>query len=129
MGSDEPTRDDETEPLYDRLGGRDGIAAVVETFYDRVLADERLHDYFEGMEMDDLRAHQTAFLSAVAGGPEDYSGREMRAAHATLNLDESDFDAVAGHLDEALAAHGVSDADRAAVLREVTSLKPAVLNR
>ena len=129
MSSDDPTHDDDTDALYDRLGGREGIAAVVETFYDRVLADERLDEHFEGMEMDDLRAHQTAFLSAVTGGPDDYSGREMRAAHATLDLDESDFDAVAGHLDEALAAHGVSRADRAAVLDEVRSLKPAVLNR
>ena len=115
--------------LYDRLGGRDGIEAVVETFYDRVLDDDRVNGHFEGMAMDDLRAHQTAFLTGVTGGPDEYDGREMRAAHAGLDLDESEFDVVADHLDRALAAHGVADPDREAVLGEVESLKPAVLGR
>ncbi|WP_372911941.1 group 1 truncated hemoglobin [Salinigranum sp.] len=128
MTGDEPTADD-VDSLYDRLGGRDGIAAVVDTFYDRVLADDRVNGYFDDMDVDDLRSHQTAFLSAVSGGPAAYDGQEMRAAHAHLDLDESDFAVVAGHLDDALAAHGVSEADRAAVRREVQSLEAAVLNR
>jgi hemoglobin len=115
--------------LYDRLGGRDGIEAVVETFYDRVLDDDRVNGHFEGMAMDDLRAHQAAFLTGVTGGPDEYDGREMRAAHAGLDLSESEFDVVADHLDRALAAHGVAEADREAVLAEVESLKPAVLGR
>jgi hemoglobin len=102
---------------------------VVDTFYDRVLADDEINGHFEGMAMDDLRAHQTAFLSAVAGGPDEYSGKEMRAAHANLDLDESDFAAVAGHLGAALAAHGVRETDREAVLETVRSLEAAVLNR
>jgi hemoglobin len=126
--SDEHLGDD-TDALYDRLGRRDGIAAVVETFYDRVLADDRLNGHFAGVDTDDLRAHQTAFLAAVTGGPGSYDGREMRAAHADLDLDRADFAAVAGHLDAALAAHDVSEDDRAAVLEEVQSLETAILNR
>ncbi|WP_380678450.1 group I truncated hemoglobin [Salinigranum sp. GCM10025319] len=114
--------------LYDRLGGRDGIEAVVETFYDRVLDDDRVNGHFEGMAMDDLRAHQSAFLTGVTGGPDEYDGREMRAAHAGLDLNESEFDVVE-HLDRALAAHGVVESDREAVLDEVQALKPAVLGR
>jgi hemoglobin len=120
---------DDTETLYDRLGGDDGVAAVVDTFYDRVLADDRVNDAFEGVPMDELREHQAAFLSAVAGGPDEYAGREMRAAHAGLDLDDADFDAVVGHLDAALDQDGVSAADHAAVLEEVESLRAAVLGR
>jgi hemoglobin len=127
MPADDTDTQDET--LYDRLGGADGVEAVVETFYDRVLDDGRINDVFEGMAMDDLRAHQAAFLSAVTGGPDEYDGREMRAAHAGLDLDDDDFDVVAGHLDAALDAHGVSETDREAVVREVEALRPAVLNR
>lgn len=129
MVSDETTAGDDTDTLYDRLGRRDGIEAVVETFYDRVLADDQLEEYFEGMEMDELRSHQTAFLSAVTGGPGAYDGRDMRAAHDHLDLDQSDFVAVAAHLDAALAAHGVRADDRDVVLDEVRSLEAAILNR
>ena len=121
--------DNRDEALYDRLGTEDGIEAVVETFYDRVLGDDRINDVFEGVAMDDLRAHQTAFLAAVTGGPDEYAGQEMRAAHAGLDLDDEEFDVVAGHLDAALDAHGVAAEDRTAVLREVESLRSAVLNR
>jgi hemoglobin len=127
MPADDADNRDET--LYDRLGTEDGIEAVVETFYDRVLGDDRTNDVFEGVAMDDLRAHQTAFLAAVTGGPDEYTGQEMRAAHAGLDLDDEEFDVVAGHLDAALDAHGVAAEDRTAVLREVESLRSAVLNR
>ena len=120
---------DDSDALYDRLGGQEGVEAVVETFYDRMLGDDRVNGFFEGMAMADLRAHQTAFLAAVTGGPNEYDGREMRAAHAGLDLDDDDFDAVADHLDAALDEHGVSEADRDAVVREVEALRPAVLDR
>jgi hemoglobin len=115
--------------LYERLGGRDAIETVVDEFYDRVLADPQLAPYFEDVDMASQRAHQTAFIVAVTGGPAEYDGDDMREAHAHLDLSESDFEAVAGHLDDALAECGVADEDRETVISEVASLKPAVLGR
>ena len=48
---------------------------MVDTFCDRVLADDEIDGYVEGMAMDGLRAHQTTMLSAAAGGSDEYSGR------------------------------------------------------
>lgn len=48
-----------SETLYDRLGGRDAIAAVVDRFYDRMLADETVAHFFEDVDMQRQRAHQT----------------------------------------------------------------------
>jgi hemoglobin len=79
--------------------------------------------------MDRLRAHQTAFVAAVAGGPDDYDGGSMRAAHAHLDLGADEFRAVAGRPDDALAAAGVADPDREAVMDEVAGLEDAVLDR
>lgn len=115
--------------LYERLGGREAIEAVVDEFYDRVLADPQLAPYFADVDMTRQRAHQTAFIAAVTGGPAEYDGDDMREAHAHLDLSESDFGAVAGHLDDALAECGVADEDRETVRSEVASLKPAVLGR
>jgi len=115
------------ETLYDRLGGEEAIGAVVDDFYDRVLADDQLAPYFETTDVADLRDHQTEFISAVTGGPVDYDGASMRAAHAHLDLTESDFGAVATHLDDALADAGVDDDDRQAVMSAVAELKGEIL--
>ena len=117
------------ETLYDRLGGSDGIDAVVEEFYDRVLADESLAHFFEDTDTDALRDHQRAFLTMVAGGPDEYDGPDMRAAHGHLDIGESDFEKVATHLDDALRAKGVPDQEREAVMAEVAGLEDDVLDR
>ncbi|WP_324757215.1 group I truncated hemoglobin [Haloarcula sp. GH36] len=118
-----------SETLYDRLGGADGIEAVVEDFYDRVLDDDSLVEYFEDTDMAELREHQREFITMVTGGPTEYDGADMRTAHAHLDLDGADFAAVAGHLDDALAAAGAADGDREAVLSAVADLEDDVLNR
>ena len=118
-----------SETLYERLGGAEGVETVVDDFYDRVLDDESLVEYFEDTEMADLREHQREFITMVTGGPTEYDGADMRTAHAHLDLDDADFVAVAGHLDDALAAAGVVDEDRGAVMAAVADLEDDVLNR
>ncbi|WP_135822574.1 group I truncated hemoglobin [Halostella litorea] len=118
--------DDST--LYEDLGGRDAISAVVDEFYDRVLDDEQLVGYFDDTDMDELRDHQTKFLSAVTGGPVDYTGEDMRTAHAGLDLTEEDFARTAEHLDASLAAFDVPEEQREVVLGEVADLKAAILD-
>jgi len=118
-----------TGTLYDRLGGEEAIAAVVDEFYDRVLADDQLASFFEDVDMERQRAHQTAFITSVTGGPDLYDGMDMRRAHAHLDLQAEDFAAVADHLDDALAEFEVDDEDRAAVMSAVAELEDDVLNR
>lgn len=116
-----------TESLYEKLGGSDAIEGVVDEFYDRVLADESLAPFFEDVPMDRLRDHQVAFLTAVTGGPDEYHGADMRAAHAHLELTDDDFDAVAGHLTDALRAFDVAESDIETVVSEVETLRAPVL--
>ncbi|KTG07647.1 globin [Haloprofundus marisrubri] len=118
-----------SETIYRRIGGRDAVETVVNDFYDRVLADERLVGYFEGMEMEQLRAHQVQFVSSVAGGPVEYSGENMREAHAHLDITEADFDAVGVHLERALRENGVGDDDVESIMDEVVALKDPILGR
>jgi len=93
-----------------------------------VLPDESLQHYFEGTDTDELRDHQRAFLTMVAGGPAEYDD-DMRRAHALLAISEADFVSVAGHLDDALRIEGVAEDDREPVLSEVLALEDAALNR
>ncbi|WP_331234014.1 group I truncated hemoglobin [Natronorarus salvus] len=106
----------ENPTLYERLGGRESIAAVVDSFYERVLADDRLAHYFEATDMQRQRAHQTQFLSSVAGGPVEYTGGDMESVHSHLDISTREFDAIANHLDRTLSEFDVDDADRNEVL-------------
>jgi len=105
--------------LYDRLGGEPAVGAVVNEFYDRVLADERVAHHFDDVDMADQRSHQTKFLSAVTGGPMTYEGDDMETAHEGLAITDDEFDAIATHLDGALREFDVADADREAVMETV----------
>lgn len=101
-----------SESLYDRLGGEAAVDAAVDLFYRKVLADDRINQFFEGVDMDRQRAKQKAFLTFALGGPAHYSGKNLRDAHAHLvvrGLDDSHFDAVMENLGAALNELGVSD--------------------
>lgn len=115
------------DTLYERLGGEDAIAAVVDEFYDRVVADEQVAHYFEDVDMQAQRAHQAQFISSVTGGPVEYSGAEMAAAHAHLDITPADFRAIAAHLEAALVEFDVDEEDREAVLEEIASYRDDIV--
>lgn len=113
--------------LYERLGGTAAVDAAVDLFYDKVLADERIQHFFENTDMARQRAHQKAFLGVAFGGPNGYSGRDMRAGHARLvenGLNDSHYDAVVENLADALRDLGVDGA----AISEVASIAESVRN-
>jgi hemoglobin len=109
--------------LYAQIGGRESIAAVVEAFYVRVLADETLADMFTGLDMERQRRHLAAFLIAALGGPNEYRGRVLRQAHQGLGITPEQFGAVAGHLQATLAAFAVSEPLIATILGAVAGMQ------
>ncbi|UUY03837.1 group 1 truncated hemoglobin [Svornostia abyssi] len=80
--------------IYDDIGGRDAVAAAVGIFYDKVVADDLLGPYFTGRDMARQQSHMRAFLAVALGGPDVYAGRDMRAAHAGLQITDVAFDRV-----------------------------------
>ncbi len=90
-----------SETLYEKLGGEAAVNAAVDIFYRKVLADDRINHWFEGIDMDKQAAKQKAFLTFAFGGPNSYTGKDMRDGHAHLvarGLGDADFDAVMEHL-------------------------------
>jgi hemoglobin len=99
------------QTLYERIGGAAAVDAAVDVFYRKVLSDPRISRFFDEVDMDRQRAKQKSFLAMVFGGPNTYTGKDMRTAHAPLvkrGLDDSHFDAVAGHLQATLMELGVA---------------------
>ncbi len=117
------------ESLYQRLGGKAAIDAAVELFYEKVLADERVSFFFEEINMNAQKRKQKEFLSAALGSPVPWTGKDMREAHKNLDLRESDFAAIAGHLNATLVELGVGEELIAEVMTIVASTKEDVLNR
>jgi hemoglobin len=81
----------------------------VDGFYQRVLADPQLVHHFDGVDMNRLRWHQVKLLTAVAGGPDEYEGRDLGEAHAHLRITDADFDRVLDHLAATLVEAGVQE--------------------
>ncbi len=88
--------------LYDQIGGAPAMEAAVDLFYQKVLADDALAPFFATTDMVHQKKQQRDFLTMALGGPNQYDGRDMRAAHAHLPIEEAHFQAVAGHLQATL---------------------------
>lgn len=99
--------------LYEKLGGKAAIEAAVDQFYERVLNDDRISYFFTGVDMQQQRQHQKAFLTYAFGGSSGYDGRMLREAHQHLvenmGLTGAHFDAVVENLVVTLKSLGVSD--------------------
>jgi hemoglobin len=115
--------------LYERLGGPLAIRAITESFYRRVLSDNLLAPCFDDVDMDRQIAKQTAFLIMALGGPNSYTGRDLRSAHAGLRLGAEHFNGVVALLARTLREFGASDGDIAAVAAVAESVRDDVLNR
>jgi hemoglobin len=87
--------------LYAQLGGEAAVNAAVDIFYRKVLKDDRIKQFFDGVDMAKQAAKQKAFLTMALGGPNSYTGEDMRRGHAHLvakGLNDSHFNAVMENL-------------------------------
>ncbi len=116
--------------LYERLGGASAIDAAAELFYRKVLSDPLLEPYFADVDMDRQAAKQAAFLTLALGGPNGYTGRDLRTAHAGLaGLSDGHVDKVLEYLAATLRELGAADEDIDAAAAVAESARDDVLNR
>ncbi|GMQ99770.1 MAG: hypothetical protein BMS9Abin18_0595 [Zetaproteobacteria bacterium] len=118
--------------VYDQLGGAAAIDAAVDIFYRRVLADAYVTPFFEGVDMEKQAAKQKAFLTMVFGGPNEYTGKDMREGHKHLvkrGLDDTHFEHVLAHLRATLAQLGVGEGMIQTVIDTAETTRDDVLDR
>lgn len=120
------------QSLFDNIGGESAVDAAVDLFYRKVLNDNRISQFFDAVDMDEQRAKQKSFLTMVFGGPNDYTGQNLRDAHKDLvddGLDDSHFDVVAVHLQNTLDELGVPADPVNQVMALAAGTRDDVLNR
>ena len=122
--------------LYERLGGIFAIAAVVDAFSDRLLknpkiveANSYLHEWHTAKypgRLPGLKWLRTLWLASLAGGPFQYTGREMRDAHFDLRISPAVFDEVAAELSLTLDQFKVPEREKGEVLGAFAAWKGEV---
>ena len=114
--------------LYDRLGGADGISAIVEDVVANHLANPLVQTRFMAVkDVDHLKKMAREFFGAGSGGPEHYTGRDMLTTHRGMNISEQEYMAVMDDILAALDKHKIDDATRKDVLAILYSLKGEII--
>ena len=116
-----------SETIYARLGGEKAIDVAVDMFYKKVLADSRINQFFQDVDMQRQASMQKAFLTVAFGGPQTYTGDTLRNAHTKLvakGLNDGHFDAVMEHLGATLQELEVPDA----LIGEAAAIAESVRN-
>lgn len=118
--------------LYRRLGGREGIAGVVDAFVANALADPRIGPAFKSLpaeKVGPLKSNIADFICENTGGPCSYVGRPMKVAHKDMKLTKEDFDACNAALAKALDGAKAAPADRDQVMKLVQGLMPDIVGQ
>lgn len=121
---------DSSATLYQRLGGYDAITAVAGSLIGRLMADEQLGRFWAHRGEDGLAREKQLlidFLSASAGGPLLYTGRDMATSHKGMRISESDWSIFMGHVKDTLAEFEVLEKETADVLGFVESTKSEIV--
>jgi hemoglobin len=87
--------------LYERVGGYNALAAVVDDFIGRLVSDKQFEKFFAGHSIDSkkrIRQHILDQFCAATGGPCVYTGRDMKTTHSGLGITNADWDAAAPNI-------------------------------
>ena len=115
--------------LYERLGGAAAIKAVVDEFVANVGADERINKYFANADLERLKGHLVNQIGQASGGPEVYTGRDMKTAHAGMGIDEAAFDALVEDLVKALDKFSVPEQEKNELLGLLGPMKSDIVEK
>lgn len=118
--------------LYERLGGYNAIAAVVDDLTRRMGSDQRLARYFAGHGEDSmrrLRQLQVNMICEAAGGPCYYTGRDMKTIHKGMGIDGVSWQTMISHLVGSLDSFKVEDSEQKEILNLLNGIKGDIVER
>ena len=109
--------------LYDRLGKKEAITAVVGDFVGNVAADTRINSFFAKTDIPHLKQMLVEQICQATGGPCQYSGKDMRTAHEGMNITDDQFNALVGDLKKSLDKFKVGDKEQNELLTALGGMK------
>jgi hemoglobin len=115
--------------LYQQLGEKSAIEAVVEDFVGRVAADSRINGRFANANVPRLKAMLVEQICQAAGGPCTYRGRDMKSSHAGMGITAQDFDALVEDLVATLDKFRVPAKEKSELLSVLGPMKRDIVER
>jgi hemoglobin len=114
-------------PLYDRLGGAPGVAAIADTLIDRVSTDPKLGRSFKDSKLERIKKLLAEQICDLSGGPCRYSGDSMKEVHAGHHISEAEFFGMVAELRVVLKERHVSQGAANELLRLLAPIKRDVV--
>ena len=115
--------------LYQRLGGKEAIVAVVDDFVGNIAADKRINQQFANTNIPRLKQLLVEQICAGTGGPCTYTGRDMKTTHTGRNISEAHFNALVEDLIKTLDKFGVPAREKNELLGILGPMKSDIINR
>lgn len=115
--------------LYERLGGKEAIVAVIDDFVGNVVADDRINKRFANSNPVRLKSQMVDFVCQGTGGPCKYTGRDMKTGHTGMNITEAEFNALVEDLVKTLDKFKVPAKEKNDLLGLLGSMKGDIINR
>ena len=115
--------------LYDRLGGKGAITAVVDDFVGNVAGDERINGRFANTDIPKLKRNLVDQVCAATGGPCTYAGKDMKTAHTGMRIQEAEFNALVEDLIKSLNKFKVGKQEQSELLGALGSMKGDIVNQ
>ena len=120
--------------LYQRLGERKAIVAVVDDFVNNCATDKRINAFFavtakDAARLAKFKGNLVDQICEASGGPCKYTGKDMKTAHAGMGISAADFDALVEDLVKTLNKFKIADADQKALLGVLGPMKAQIVEK
>jgi hemoglobin len=119
--------DSAPKSLYDRLGGKTAITAVIDSFVAKVAADTRINKKFAKSDVGRVKTMLVDQVCAATGGPCTYTGRSMKEAHAKMGVTEGEFNALVEDLSATLDSFKVAEREKNELLSALGTMKADIV--
>lgn len=119
----------ENKSLYDRLGGKDNIAKVVDELVANVAADARINAFFANTDIPDFKAKLVDQICEASGGPCKYTGKSMKESHVGMGVKKEHFAALVEDLVKALDKLGVPEKEKQELLGALAPMEPDIVEQ
>jgi len=121
------------QTLYERLGGEKGISKVVDDLVVIVIADDKYKPahkkHFQEGDVAALKQKLVDQIGEATGGPQKYTGKNMKDAHKDLEITDADFDALIANVVKALDKNKVPEADQRLILDTLEKMRKEIVEK
>ena len=117
------------QSLYERIGGESKARAIVEDIWHNHSINPIVKDRFAGSDPVYVKKRVFEIFAAATGATDvKYGGKDMKSAHAGMNISEMEFNAVVDDVLKACASNGLDQHQQNEILAILWSVRKDIVN-